>query len=125
LRATSRPLIEILGQQEFELLQDMWAQDGNRNRWSLAFPVIESYRVDDGRKAKAILGEKSYARLYAHSSATLRPLNDVERAAIVDLDIVPMRARNAWIGIEDEFAAVERSDIDPRQVKMISRRFRP
>jgi 5-methylcytosine-specific restriction protein A len=44
LRPTSRPLIEILGKEEFELLQDMWA-----------------------------------------------------------------RTRNAWIGIEDEFAAAERS----------------
>jgi 5-methylcytosine-specific restriction protein A len=119
LRATPRPLIEILGGQEFGLLQDMWAQDGNRNRWSVAFPVIESYRVNDGRKAKAILGEKSYARLYAHSSATLRPLNDVERASISDLDIEPVSTRNAWIGIEDEFAAAERSDIDLQVRKSI------
>jgi 5-methylcytosine-specific restriction enzyme A len=119
LRTTSRPLMEILGEQEFELLQNMWAQGGNRNRWSVAFPVIESYRVNDGRKAKAILGEKSYAHLYAHSSATLRPLNDAARAAIFDLDIEPVSTRNAWIGIEDEFAAAERSDIEPRVRKSI------
>ena len=87
LRATARPLIQILGLEEFERLQDMWAQDSNRQRWSVAFPVIESYRVIGRPKAKAILGEESYTRLYAHSSATLRPLNDKERAAIAELEI--------------------------------------
>jgi 5-methylcytosine-specific restriction protein A len=117
LRATSRPLIDILGKEEFDRLQDMWAQHGNRYRWSVAFPVIESYRVNDRRKAKEILGEKSYHRLYAHSSGTLRPLNDLERAAIAGLDIERVSARNARIGIEDEFIAAERLPIDP-QVRM-------
>jgi 5-methylcytosine-specific restriction protein A len=53
LRATARPLVEILGPQQFERLQDMWAQDGNRHRWSVAFPIIESYRVHDRPKAKS------------------------------------------------------------------------
>jgi 5-methylcytosine-specific restriction protein A len=114
LRATARPLIQILGEEQFERLQDMWAQDDNRNRWSVAFPIIESYRINGRPKAKAILGEASYARLYAHSSATLRPLNDGERAAIADLEIEQVTTLNAWIGIEDEFARAERSEIDPR-----------
>jgi 5-methylcytosine-specific restriction enzyme A len=111
LRATARPLIEILGEEQFERLQDMWAQGGNRHRWSVAFPIIESYRVNDRPKAKAVLVDNSYVRLYAHSSATLRPLNDTERAAIADLDIEPVSTPNAWIGIEDEFALANRSMI--------------
>jgi 5-methylcytosine-specific restriction enzyme A len=114
LRATARPLIQILGAEQFERLQEMWAQDGNRNRWSVAFPIIESYRINGRPKAKAILGEAPYARLYAHSSATLRPLNDGDRAAIADLEIEQVSTLNAWIGIEDEFALAERSEIDPR-----------
>ena len=119
LRPTARPLIDILGGDEFERLQDMWAQDGNRHRWSVAFPIVESYRVNEHPKAKSILGENMYARLYAHSSATLRPLNDAERAAIANLDIEPVSTSNAWIGIEDEFALAERSEIDPRVRKAI------
>ena len=119
LRATSRPLIDVLGEEQFERLQDMWAQHGNRQRWSVAFPIIESYRVSGRPKAKLILGEDSYARLYAHSSATLRPLNDVERAAIANLDLEPVSTPNAWIGIEDEFALAERSEIDPQVRKAI------
>src|SRR4051812_5104746 len=68
---------------------------------------------------KAILGETSYTRLYAHSSATLRPLNDQERAAIADLEIEQVTTLNAWIGIEDEFARAERSEIDRRVWKAI------
>jgi 5-methylcytosine-specific restriction enzyme A len=114
LRATARGLIQILGVQDFERLQDMWAQDSHRQRWSVAFPIIESYRVVDRPKAKNILGEESYLRLYAHSSATLRPLNDTERAAISDLEIERVDTANAWIGIEDEFELAERSAIDSR-----------
>lgn len=114
LRATARPLIQILGNEQFERVQDMWAQGGNRNRWSVAFPIVESYRIPDHPKAKAVLGDESYARLYAHSSATLRPMNDLERAAIADLEIEQVDTLNAWIGIEDEFALAELSDIDPR-----------
>lgn len=114
LRATARSLIDILGTDEFERLQDMWAQGGNRHRWSVAFPIIESYRVNGRPKAKAILGENLYARVYQHASGTLRPLSESARAAIADLDIEPVTPPNAWIGIEDEFALAERSDIDPQ-----------
>jgi 5-methylcytosine-specific restriction protein A len=114
LRSTARPLVQILGQEQFDRLQDMWAQGGNRDRWSVAFPIIESYRINGCPKAKAILGETSYDRLYGHSSATLRPLNDGECAAIADLEIEEVTTLNAWIGIEDEFAAAEGSEIDPR-----------
>jgi 5-methylcytosine-specific restriction enzyme A len=47
------------------------------------------------------------------------PLNDVERAAIANLDIEPVSTPNAWIGIEDEFALAERSEIDPQVRKSI------
>lgn len=120
LRATARPLIDIMGRERFERLQDMWAQHGNRQRWSVAFPIIESYRVTALPKAKEVLGESSYIRLYAHSSGTLRPLNDAERAAIANLDIEQLVTANAWIGIEDEFALAEQSEVDPRVEKAIS-----
>lgn len=119
LRATARPLVQILGQEDFELLQDMWAQGGNRNRWSVAFPIIESYRINGHPKAKVVLGDESYSRLYAHSSATLRPLNDLERAAIADLEIQEVTTLNAWVGIEDEFQFAEQSQIDPHVQRAI------
>jgi 5-methylcytosine-specific restriction protein A len=119
LRTTARPLVKIIGQKEFDLLQNMWAQPENRNRWSVAFPIIDSYRVVGAPKAKDFLGEKSYRRLYGHSSAILRPLNDEERAAVAGLDIEPVNAPNAWIGIEDEFLRAEASEIDGRVRRVI------
>src|SRR5262245_8137881 len=45
LRTTSRRLESILGPAEFKQLQDMWAQDRKRCRWSVAFPIVESYEI--------------------------------------------------------------------------------
>ncbi|WP_349363745.1 MAG: HNH endonuclease [Roseitalea porphyridii] len=121
LRTTSRSLETILGPEEFKLLQDMWAQDGKRFRWSVAFPIVESYRIKDPRKAKEILGPDTYARLYAHSSATLRPLRSEEQHLIAELEIERIHTKNAWIGIEDEFELAERSEINSDTERAIAR----
>lgn len=99
----------------------MWAQDGKRFRWSVAFPIVESYRIKDPRKAKDILGPDAYARLYAHSSATLRPLRPEEQHLIAELEIERVDTKNSWIGIEDEFALAERSEINPDTERAIGR----
>ena len=119
LRATSRPLEQMIGSSEFKHTQDMWAQDGKRYRWSVAFPIVESYRILGRPKARTVFGDDSYRRLYGHSSATLRPLNDLERAAIADLEIEPSATANTWIGIADEIRFAEQSDIDHRVQELI------
>ena len=97
----------------------MWAQGNNRFRWSVAFPIIESYDVDGWPLAREIFGSESYRRLYAHSSATLRPLNDNERTALNDLQITQREAFNSWIGIDDEFPFAEQSEIPQRISKLV------
>jgi 5-methylcytosine-specific restriction enzyme A len=111
LRTSSRPLHEIIGDEEFEHLQDMWSHDNERRRWSVAFPIIESYRIPDKPKAKDVLGDEGYRRLYHHASATLRELTDEERTSIESLHIEYVSTTNAWIGIEDEIGFAEGSDI--------------
>jgi 5-methylcytosine-specific restriction protein A len=113
LRYSSRPLEAILGADGYKKLQDMWAQGGKRWRWSVAFSIIESYRIVGQPKAKEVLGDAGYRRLFAHSSATLRPLNDDERATLADLDLEPVVAGNAWIAIEDEFQNAEAYPLTP------------
>lgn len=120
LRPSSRPLEVILGTEEFKRIQDMWDQSGDRVRWSVAFPIVESYQIIGRPKAKAVFGEAAYSRLYAHSSATLRPLTDDECTAIAQLEIRPTVTKNAWIGIEDEAAFAEQSEIDPRTQRNIN-----
>ena len=124
LRTSARPLEQILGDVEFKRLQDMWAQSDKRYRWSVAFPIIETYRIVGHPKAKDVFGEVGYRRLYQRSSATLRELNDEERASLENLELEAVQATNAWIGIEDEFAFAEGSDIDPRTEKLIGRDLR-
>jgi hypothetical protein len=95
---------QIIGDAAFERLQDMWARDGNRCRWSVAFPIIESYDIENLPDASDVLGPASYRRLFAHPSTLLRPLTDEDRAKLADLALIPSHATNAWIAIEDEAA---------------------
>jgi 5-methylcytosine-specific restriction enzyme A len=59
-------------------------------------------------------------RLFAHPSGTLRPLNDEERRQIAGLEIAPRPTINAWIGIADEAAMAEQSQINPDTIKLIN-----
>lgn len=119
LRTTARALEDIIGVQDYKKIQDMWAQDGKRCRWSVAFPIVESYKIVGHPKAKAVFGEEMYRRLYQRSSATLRALNEQERAAIASLELLPLKTDNAWIGIEDEIPFAEKSQIEPKTERLI------
>ena len=96
LRTTARSLETILGAEEFKRLQDMWAQGGKRYRWSVAFPIVESYEIVGRPKAKDVLGEAAYRRLYQRSSATLRTFTDDEKRLIADLE---WPAPTEWSGL--------------------------
>lgn len=120
IRHSSRPLVEIVGKEEFENIQNIWAKSSKRFRWSVAFPIIETYRVEGMPKARDVLGPEAYLRLYAHPSAVLRPLDDEHRSRIADLEIVRQDAINAYIALEDEFEFAERSDLSGRLAKLIN-----
>jgi len=119
LRPSARPLSVILGEEEYNRVQDMWASGGKRYRWSVAFPIIESFSIPDAPLATEVLSDAAMRRLFAHPSATLRPLNDDERRQIANLVIEPRLTNNAWIGIADEAVMAEQSEIDPRTQKLI------
>jgi len=112
LRWSARRLPEIVGPDEYERLQDMWAQ-GDRMRWSVAFPIIESYEIVGWPEARRVFGAEAYRRLFAHPIGLLQPLVASEQALLADLPIRRQPALNAWIAIEDEMAAVDRSPLDP------------
>ena len=119
LRHSSRPLEVILGQTEFSRIQDMWAQGRKRWRWSVAFPIIESFEIIGKPKATDILDSEAYRRIFAHSSAHLRPLSPKERGQLSQLDIRRVAAPNAWIALEDEMLAVEGSEINRRSLQLM------
>ncbi len=114
LRHTSRNLIEIMGSKDFESLQDMWGRDGKRHRWSVAFPIVESYQIIDLPLASDVFSTNSMKRLFKRQSSTLRVLNFEERQAIASLKIFMRAVSNAKIAIEDDFRKSEGSEIDPR-----------
>lgn len=121
LRYSSRSLGTILGSTEYQRMQDMWAQGASRWRWSVAFPIVETYRIIGQPKAKDVLGVEGYRRLFAHSSATLRPLNHAERSSLSDLQIEPMVAANVWIAIEDESKNADAYPLTPQGVRDMRR----
>ncbi len=121
LRPTARALKEIAGEAEYERIQDMWAASDKRYRWSVAFPITESYSIPGRPLAAEVLGPAAMKRVFAHPSSTLRPLTDAERTAIADLPLAPRSSRNGWIGVEDEAQMAARSDIDPVTRRAIER----
>src|SRR5262249_57163 len=117
LRPTARPLREIVGDEEYERIQDMWANGGLRHRGSVAFPIIESYALNPHRYANEVLTPEAMTRVFSHPSGMLRPLNDNERRQIAELEIEPRPTSNAWIGIEDEAKMAESSQINADTIK--------
>lgn len=120
LITTPLPLEQIIGVEAYARIQDMWAQDDARNRWSVAFPIVRSYSIPSTPRAKDIFGEVAYRRLYAHASATLRPMNDDERAAIAHLEIEERSAANEWILHHHEFEKAEGGDVDRALLRNLS-----
>jgi 5-methylcytosine-specific restriction protein A len=120
LRPSARSLRSILGDKDYERMQDMWAEGGARRRWSVAFPIVESYEIATKPLAREILSAATMQRLFAHPSATLRPLNDDERLEIADLPLVRRETSNAWVAIEDEIAAAEGSELPDVIVRQIN-----
>ena len=120
LRHSSRPLSHIIGEVEFSRLQDMWATEGRRHRWSVAFPIDETYEIDGHPKAVTVFGAAAYRRLFAHQSALLRELSVAERESLANLNVARRAALNRWIGVEDEIQAAELSEVDPRSLQLIT-----
>jgi 5-methylcytosine-specific restriction protein A len=85
IRRTPRRLQDVLGPEKFEKLQRTWDRSGARNRWSVAFPVIETFAILEPPDAKTLLGDDAYERLFNHQAIGLRPLTDADRAALADL----------------------------------------
>jgi 5-methylcytosine-specific restriction protein A len=54
LRASARPWRAILGDADFERMQDMWSEGAGRKRWSVAFPIIESYEIATKPRASSV-----------------------------------------------------------------------
>lgn len=119
LRPTSRPLIDVIGKDEFERLQDIWAEPGKRKRWSVAFPIVRTWEIVGKPTAHSVLSPEVFSSTYRTQSSTLRIVSDQMRQEIADLDIVEMPAKNAWIAIEDEVRIAERSTIDAKTAAVI------
>jgi 5-methylcytosine-specific restriction protein A len=99
----------------------MWARDANRCRWSVAFPIIESYDIENRPDAADVFGPADYRRLFAHPSTLLRPLSDEDRAKLAALLITSRPALNAWVGIEDEAVMAAGSEISEKLQRDIDR----
>ena len=121
LRPSSRPLVEIIGVEGYERTQNLWARGVDRNRWSVAFPIVESFDIVGRPYANPIFGRAAYLRLFQHPSSTLRKLQQDERSALLHLEIVPRLVVNAWIAVEDEVEMAERSDIGLRILREIEK----
>jgi 5-methylcytosine-specific restriction enzyme A len=111
LRMSSLPLETIIGKDEFEWLQDAWAKPAERNRWSVAFPIVQRFEIVGAPKARDVISADVWTRLFHSQNAGLRPLDEVAQGQIADLEIRELDAPNFWIAVEQEIYAAERSDV--------------
>lgn len=113
------PLQQIVGESSYKHMQDMWARRDRRHRWSIAFPVVESFSIPAQPRASDILSEQAMKRVFAHASGTLRPLNDDERSQIADIEIKHRYIENPWLAIDAEFEMASGSEISGRFQRMM------
>ena len=102
LRSTARPLSDIVGPAEYDRIQDVWGQDAGRKRWSVGFPIVESFDIVGKPLAKDVFGQTAYRRLFQRSSRTLRELVPEEQDALSTLELAFRPTANARFAIEDE-----------------------
>jgi len=117
IQHSSHHLSELIGNEEFQKVQDMWARKKNLGfRWSVSFPIIESYEIIGKPTAKEVLGEEAAWRIFRRQERALRKLNDDDRVAIGGLEIRQLEARNEWIALERDFEIAEKSEVFPEVV---------
>jgi 5-methylcytosine-specific restriction protein A len=112
LQTTSTRLEEIVGSEEYAKLQDRWARGGNRRRWSVAFPIVESYEIVGRPLAEDVFGKSRYLEIFTQQSAILRNLSDDDRRSLSSLEIKRLPAANETFLFEAELQRAERSDVD-------------
>jgi 5-methylcytosine-specific restriction protein A len=87
LHRTARPLIDIIGDEAYERLQDKFALGTRRWRWSATFEILERNSIIEKPKAYEVFGEKLYHSLFRRTTRELRPLTDAHRVALADVEI--------------------------------------
>jgi 5-methylcytosine-specific restriction protein A len=108
----------------------MWAQEGRRWRWAVAFPIIESHKIIGEPRARDVFGEDLCRRLLWYQARELKPLTDDARALIADLKIQKIEVSNDNVHIsedtrikrdvEEDFGSLE-GVTEQRKIKWLSR----
>lgn len=124
LRMSALPLETIIGTEEFEWLQDAWAKPTERNRWSVAFPIVQCFEIVGAPKARDVFSPDLWTRLFQTQNAGLRRLDDKARAQIADLEIREVEAPNFWIALDQEILAAELSDVSKQSLSLMDRDLR-
>ena len=93
---------------------------GARHRWSVAFPIVESYSIIGTPKAKEVLDEEGFKHLFHYTTGILRPLLDRERDQIASLEIEKRDVANEWIDFEADVEKARRSELPPSVVSKIN-----
>lgn len=101
----------ILGPEEYDYLQQVWAKEDRHYRWAVAFRIIETFEIVGLPRADDVFTEDSLKRWRNHSSGTLRPLRDAERDALANLELNRRIVDIDWKIIDDDLARASLSDI--------------
>jgi 5-methylcytosine-specific restriction protein A len=119
LRHAALPLREIVGDEDFEWLQNAWAEPSKRNRWSVAFPIVRSFRIVGAPKSKDVLSREVFRRIYQSQNALLRLLDDEARAEIADLEIEEVEVPAVLVGLDQDYIKAIQSDVTLKNMRDI------
>ena len=123
LHPVAEDAAKIVGAEEYDYLQRVWAKEERRYRWAVAFRIIETYGIVGGPRADKVFDQSSLQHWRNHSSGTLRPLNDTDRAALSELKIEKQFVEISWKVIDDDFHKAERSEIPKRFLRDLNSDF--
>lgn len=110
LRHSALPLRQIVGDKDFEWLQDAWG-DRKRSRWSVAFPIVKSFRIIGAPKAKMVLSPEVFSRVYQSQNALLRAIDDQGREEISNLEVEEIEVPAVGIALEQDFEMADKSHL--------------
>lgn len=120
LRPSARPLRAIIGNEEYDQLQDIWSDPSQRNRWSVAFPIVRTWEIVERPRAHDVLSENVFKETYQSQNALLRLVSAQMRVEISGLEVREISAPNVWIAIEDEVEIASRDDIPSNLLRDIN-----
>lgn len=125
LHPVAERAVNIVGAEEYEYLQRVWAKENRRYRWAVAFRIVETFEIVGTPRADDVFDRSSLQHWRNHSSGTLRSLNDADRTALSELELTRRYLEIDWKVIDDDLVKAGLSEIPSVITRNLDRDYPP